>query len=57
LTTREGGPGFLPVFVFGSVTRANRRRATIAVIPAKAGIHFALRAEAEWIPAFAGMTG
>ena len=29
---------------------------TIAVIPAKAGIHFDLVARARWIPAFAGMT-
>jgi hypothetical protein len=28
----------------------------LTVIPAKAGIHFALLAEAKWIPAFAGMT-
>jgi hypothetical protein len=26
------------------------------VIPAKAGVHFDLRAKAKWIPAFAGMT-
>jgi hypothetical protein len=26
------------------------------VIPAKAGIHFALRGRSTWIPAFAGMT-
>ena len=29
---------------------------TIAVIPAKAGIHFDLLARARWIPAFGGMT-
>jgi hypothetical protein len=28
----------------------------IAVIPAKAGIHFDVRAKSQWIPAFAGMT-
>jgi hypothetical protein len=27
-----------------------------AVIPAKAGIHFALALKSKWIPAFAGMT-
>jgi hypothetical protein len=33
------------------------RRTPTAVIPAKAGIHFDLVAKAQWIPAFAGMTG
>jgi hypothetical protein len=36
-------------------------KAAVSVIPAKAGIHFALAAtsssgEQKWIPAFAGMT-
>ena len=36
---------------------AMARGRLFTVIPAKAGIHFALAPNAKWIPAFAGMTG
>jgi len=50
--------GFTVLERVGDIVDADRSlEPTRPVVPAKAGTHFDFRANARWIPAFAGMTG